>query len=494
MIDWSTHSELTALTHLDGRNSHKLTGVRPYFSEFAWMKMRLGVMVDYLAALYKFIGDRPISSVIKQSMTAIARNFSLADARTIARLEATTNHDLKAIEQFFVMMLNKKNLAAFVPYVNLGIGSEDINSIAMGRLVGECRELVLLPCFQKIASCLIALAEAEKNTIMVARTHAQAANVTTFGKEMANPLLRLCDEVEIFTSLTFSAKCTGEVGSLQGFFAIDKGRNWLVFTDGFVRGYGLIPSHAATQIAPYDSMVRFLQSLERINNILLDFVKNMWLYVLVGYVRVTKVETEVGSAGMPHKVNPIYFEGAEGGLEMANGMLETLSRTLLVNRLQRDFSDSTARRSVSMPIGLSVLSYQSIEEGLKRLSVDREAIALSLDRHQEICLESVKVFCLRRGVPDIYPSYAGLQPEGLSKRLRWVDTETIPIVFGIYDWLKDKTRGKTLNVKEFQELLEELPIDVQGKQELKTMLSAVNPYPAKIVMEGVKRAKHIFRL
>jgi adenylosuccinate lyase len=455
MISWETPDPLFALTHLDGRNSHKLMMLRPYFSEFAWMKMRLSVMVDYVMAIYTFLEGKKISFV---------QDFSLADARKITAMETKTNHDLKAIEQFLVFSLQKKKLGFLVPYVNLGIGSEDINSVALAKLLGECRESVLLPCFQKIALSLIVLAQAEKDTIMVARTHAIAANVTTFGKEVANSLLRLCDEIKLFTSLKFSAKCTGEVGSLQGLFAVDGDHDWLSFSDNFIRGSGLVPSHAATQIAPYDSLVRFLQSLERINAILLDFVQNMWLYVLVGYVRVTKVETEVGSAGMPHKINPIYFEGAEGGLETANGMLETLSSTLPVNRLQRDFSDSTTRRSISMPMGLSVLSYQSIVEGIKRLSVDREVIASSLNRHQEVYLESVKAFCFRRGVGDIY------------------------------DWLKDKTRGKTLNAKELQHLVDEIPIDVHLKDELKTMLTQKNPYPAQIVSEAVRRTKLVLKL
>ncbi len=464
MIKWDTSDSLFSLTHLDGRNGQKLTGLRPYFSEFAWIEKRLSVMIDYVVSLYEFLESSPISSTDKQNIISIAQNFTLADAHDITRKETKTNHDIKAIEQFIVTSLQKRNLAVFIPYINLGIGSEDINSIAFGRLMGECRDSVLFPCLQKIALVLTVLAQAEKNRTMVARTHAQAANITTFGKEVANFLLRLCDEVEIFTSSKFSVKCTGEVGSLQGFLAVDSSRDWLGFTDKFIRSYDLTPTHAATQIAPYDSLVRFLQSLERINSILLDYVKNMWLYVLVGYVRVIKVETEVGSAGMPHKVNPIYFEGAEGGLEMTNGILETLSRTLPVNRLQRDFSDSTTRRNISMPIGLSVLSYQSIVEGIKRLSVEREVIASSLDRHQEVYLELVKVFCLRHGMNTIY------------------------------DWLKDKTRGKTIDGAQLRQLIGELPLKVKEKQALQTMLGEVNPYPAKIVDEAVVKARKIFYL
>lgn len=421
-------------------------------------------MTRYLVSLYEFLEHTVISSADKQKIASIAGNFSLADAHTVSRLEQKTNHDLKAIEQFLVISLTKKKLGMFVPFVNLAIGSEDINSIALSWAMGECRNSVLLTHIQAIARTLVTIAIEEKDTAMVARTHGIAANITTFGKELSNTLSRLCDEIEILKSLSFSAKCIGEVGSLQSFTAVGNTYDWLVFTDGFIHSFGLVPSHASTQIAPYDSLVRFFQSLERINSILLDFVQNMWLFVLLGYIKVKKVKTEVGSAGMPHKVNPIYFEGAEGGLKMANGILETLSRILPINRLSRDFSDSTARRSVSMPLGLSVLSYQSIVEGLSRLDIDRDAIASDFGCHQEVFLESVKIYCMRHGV------------------------------ITIYDWLKDKTRGKTFAVDEFGRLLAELPLKPTEKQELQTMLKSGNPYPATIVDEVAARAKDIFHI
>lgn len=453
MISWEAPEPLFALTHLDGRNAHKLTGLRPYFSEFAWMNMRFSVMVDYVGAIYTCIEGKNLS---------LNKKFSLSDAKTITAIEKIANHDLKAIEEFLAMTLRKNNHDSLVPYINLGIGSEDINSIAFSLLVGECRKAVLLPYLQKIVIALLSLAKSESNTQMVARTHAQAANITTFGKEIANTILRLCDEIEILSKVQFSAKCTGEVGTLQGFNAIDRKKDWLAFTDKFIMKYGLIPSHAATQIAPYDNLVRFLQSLERTNAILIDCVKNIWLYVLVGFVRVTKIESEVGSAGMPHKVNPIYFEGSEGGLQLANGIFETLCRLLPVNRLQRDFSDSTVRRSLSMPMGLTVLSYQSIVEGLKRLAVNREGIASSVERHQEIYIESIKIYCLHHGMADAY------------------------------NWLKEKTRGKTLNKESLSMLIEELPVG--DKRELTELLNVQNPYPQKIVQEAEKRVKHIVSL
>lgn len=422
-------------------------------------------MVDFAWAMYEFLEKKKFTISFKQGLLNVVNNFSIMDAKTITSLEVKTNHDLKAIEQFFILQLQKHSLENMVPYVNLGIGSEDINSIALGRLAGDSRASVFMPQMRLVVKSLLALTIKEKDTIMVARTHATAANLTTFGKEIANTLFRLCDEIEIFSSLEFTAKCTGEVGSLQGLAVIDGRKDWLAFTDTFIRGYGLVPSHAATQIAPYDSLIRFLQSLERINSILIDFVKNMWLYVLLGYVKVMKVDTEVGSAGMPHKVNPIYFEGAEGGLEMANGIFETLCRALPINRLQRDFSDSTTRRNLSIPLGLSVLSYLSIVEGLQRITVDTDAIAENLARHQEVWVETVKTFAILHGVPNAY------------------------------DLLKSKTRGKTLTYDELMNVIDLLPLSKEDSRVLFEIIKkGKNPYPARIVDEAVKKANKVFKL
>ncbi|MBI3577646.1 hypothetical protein HY086_06425 [Candidatus Gottesmanbacteria bacterium] len=422
-------------------------------------------MIDYLQAVYEFVTNRKIFPKDKTALELIVRSFSLSDGGKIQRLEAVTNHDFKAIEQFLANAMKKKKLERLIPYVNLGIGSEDVNSIAFTRLVGECRTQVLLPQLQIVSGALSTLAQQEKNTRMVARTHAQAASLTTFGKEVANSLLRLCDEVEIFKSMRLKAKCAGEVGSLEAFAVIDGHKDWLAFTDAFIGRYGMISTHAATQIAPYDSLIRLLESLGRINGILLDFVKNIWLYVLVGYVKIVKVDAEVGSAGLPHKVNPIYFEGAEGGLVMANGDIETISRQLLVNRLQRDFSDSTIRRMVVVPLSLSLLSYQSIAEGLRRLTVDHEVISESLARHPEVSLEMVKVFGTTHGIADMF------------------------------ERLKGKTRGKNLTKDDLDALISDLPLSEKEKNQLRELLEKhENPYPGRIVDEAVVKAKKIFSL
>lgn len=454
MIDWQTSDPLIALTHLDGRNSQKLTVLRPYFSEFAWMKMRFGVMADYVTWIYASLNAKTVS---------LSTDLTLADARKVIQLERSVNHDLKALELFFASRLKRSSLVKLIPYINLGLGSEDINSMAFALLLKNNRGEVLLPAIAEIMKRLVTIATKEKTTSMVARTHAQPANVTTFGKEIAAPLSRLCDEVQLFQSLAFQAKCSGEVGSYQAFLGVDSSMDIIDFTDRFIRSLGLIPSAVSTQIAPYDSLVRYLQSLSRINNILLDLSKNMWLYVLLGYVKVKKVETEVGSAGMPHKVNPIYFEGAEGGLEMANGILEIFCRKLPINRLQRDFSDSTMRRNIAFPIALSLLSYQSICQAFDRIEVNKQRMEEDLKNHAEVFTETVKVYGTTHGIDDMY------------------------------ERLKNATRGRALSEKDFHSILNELGLKGSEKKELMALCNENhNPYPAIIVEKVVARAKKLF--
>ncbi|MEK7543538.1 MAG: lyase family protein [Patescibacteria group bacterium] len=463
MMDWDTLTPLTALTHLDGRNSRKVTPLKSIFSEYAWMKSRLGVMSKYLAYISFALTKRALPLSEEKKLQAIEDSFSLSDAKTVREIERTTNHDLKALEVYFESSLKKQGLCRLIPYINIGIGSEDINNISLGITFHSGRGEVLVPAIGRVARALAELAKVEEKTSMIGRTHAQPANVTTFGKECANPLSRLCDEIEYFTSLPLSAKCGGEVGSFQAFMGVDASVDWIRFTDTFVRGFGLKPTHTATQIAPYDSMVRFLQSLYRINSIFLDLCKNMWLYVLLGYLNVKKIDAEVGSAGMPHKVNPIFFEGAEGGLETANGIIELLVRKLPINRLQRDFSDSTMRRNLVLPFAFSLLSYQSLEEAFKRVTVDREMIAKDLKSHAEVWTETIKVYGTMHGVEHMY------------------------------DRLKEATRGRVVSFADLLNIVNSLPLKEKEKQELMILCDGHhNPYPGRIVDEVVRRARKVF--
>lgn len=462
MIDWDTTDPLIALTHLDGRNSRKLTDLRRYFSEFAWMEMRLGMIVSYTKSIASELSGKPLPRTDEKKLASLVDTFSLSEARKVVQLEKAVNHDLKALELYLVQVLTKRDLAKLIPYINLGIGSEDINSMALALLLKTSREEVIMREVKEVAKRLADLASKEKQTVMIARTHGQPANVTTFGKEVAAPLSRLCDEVELFQSMTFQAKCSGEVGSYQAFLGVDTTLDAIKFTNRFILSLGLTPSPVSTQVAPYDSLIRYLQSMYRINSILLDFTKNMWLYVLLGYLKVKKVDKEVGSSGMPHKVNPIYFEGAEGGLEMANGIIETLVRKLPINRLQRDFSDSTMRRNIVLPVAYSVLSYQSICQALDRIDVDAVVITRDMEEHAEVWTETIKAYCTTHGIVDMY------------------------------ERLKKETRGRVLSQKDLQDLITGLPLTEKEKQELQSLCGLRhNPFPARIVEDVLSRAKKI---
>ncbi|MDO8452103.1 MAG: lyase family protein [bacterium] len=465
MIDWNTQSSLLALTHLDGRNSHKISSLRPFFSEYAWIKARLGVMCAYLVRMYRFGPDRPgMPEEDEKKILAIAETFGLKEAESVQKFEKTVNHDVKAIELYLASELEARSLSVYSVSINLGIGSEDINSIALSSLLQKSRDEVFIPILREVIGSLCSLADREKNTRFAARTHAQPANITTFGKEIANTVLRLCDEFPIFSSLALSAKCSGEVGSLQGHFTVSAHFDWLTFLDDFVKSFGLIPAHGATQIAPYERIVSYLQSVFRLNTILLDLSKNMWLFVLLGFLTVKKKDEEVGSAGMPHKVNPIYYEGAEGGFVMANGIIEIFCRALPINRLSRDFSDSTIRRNLVLPLAYSLLSYQSILEGLSRTAVDRDAMKRDMEAHEEIFIETIKAFGLTHGIA------------------------------GMFDILKTKTRGRILSRLDVLELIRELPLSERQKSELTDLLSTSNPYPSSLVDEACRLGKKVISI
>ena len=275
MINWDTSSFLTNVTHIDGRNAAKLTMLKPIFSEFGFMKMRLEVMIKYVLHIARKIGKLNLSTSDIDNMLKIYTGLTIDDAKRVKKYEKVVNHDLKALELFFISSLKRSHLFRLIPYVNLGIGSEDINTIAIAMQLNKSRGEVLLPLFKEIVFSLTKLANSEKDITMIARTHGQPANITTFGKEVASTLLRLCDEIEIFQHSALDAKCSGEVGSFQAQFAVNPIVDWIAITDSFIRSFGLHPNHGATQITPYDSMVRYLQSVQRINTILLDFAKNM---------------------------------------------------------------------------------------------------------------------------------------------------------------------------------------------------------------------------
>lgn len=461
---WQDSQPLTNLTHLDGRNADKLFSLRPYFSELAWMKERSYVIASHLIAVSRVVKN-PMNQFDQRNLLKTVANFSLADGLSVRKLEKTVNHDLKALELYLASKL-PVHLSSHKRFILFGLGSEDINSIAFARSLVASRKNVMIPAILEVVNQIAGFAEKEKDTVMIARTHGLPAGITTFGKELANTLLRLSDEIHITTSISFQAKFTGEVGTLHALSRSERKTDWLGFGDRFISSLGLEPSHGSTQIVPYDSAIRYLQSVARINTILIDLCKNMWLYVLLGYTRVQKKEKEVGSSGMPHKVNPIYFEGAEGGLVMANGIIETMARTLMVNKLQRDFTDSTIRRNVSLICAYSLLSYQSIAEGFLRLVVDKKAIAGDLSQHAEVWIEPIKLIMLESGRGDAY------------------------------ELLKNMTRGAVYTCDELKSVMSTLNLPENVKKRITHIIDgqSENPYPRRIVREALTRVKKLHSL
>lgn len=466
MIDWNLSHPLVNLTHLDGRNAQKLTSLRPLFSEFSWMKIRLEVILTYASAMYELITKHTLTRNIKKDITEIYTTFTIHDAESIAVTEKTIKHDLKALEYYAVSQLKTAGLGYINPFMGLGIGSEDINSIAISLTLQKTRDTILLPELANVVShIMLKMQLPSYSQPMIAFTHGQPASITTMAKELSNYLARLTQEAEMLKKLPFYAKLSGEVGTFQSFDGISQSVDWLTWTDRLIQSYGLIPSHHSTQVVPYESLVRYLESIKRINIICIDFVKNLWLYSLMGYIKNNPIKEEVGSAGMPHKVNPIYFEGAEGGLMMANGVIETLTRELPVRRLQRDFSDSTLRRNIPLVFAYCLLSYQSIIEGLKRSSIDEQKIKEDFLIHPEVFIETIKTYAAARGD----------------------DT--------IYETLKTQTRGKNISQNNLHGIIKNLPVSANNKKQLVRLISNwENKHLNNVIGEALTQAKKVFHL
>lgn len=394
---------LNALTHLDGRNGHKLVALRPHLSEFAWVRQRLDVMAQYLLFLIEetVIPVKKTPS-ISSALSTLKNTFSLSDAEEIQEIETTTNHDLRALELWLKKYLKKKKLTIISPFANLGVGSEDINNLAYRLSIRATLHQELIPLITDYLKKVVGLASESQNTPMLARTHGQPASVTTLGKELSLFIHRSVEELQILQTLQLQPKFSGEVGTAGSLKAALPSVNWPRLQTKFVARFGFSTVNPATQIAPYEDLIRLFDSLRRLNQIGLALAKDIWLYTSFNYFKIANISGEAGSSGMPHKVNPIFFEGAEGGFEMANAVIELFSRKFSYNRLQRDFSDSTLRRNVSLIFAYSYLSYQSLITGLNRLAVNPTGLENDLNAHWEVLSETLHTALKLAGRDDAY--------------------------------------------------------------------------------------------
>ncbi|MBS0592105.1 MAG: adenylosuccinate lyase [Proteobacteria bacterium] len=399
-------SALTALSPLDGRYAGKLAALRPLLSEFGLMRCRVQVEVEWFLALSEagFSEFRPLPGAARARLQALVRDFSEADAAAIKAIERRTNHDVKAVEYWIKQRLaGQPELARAAEFVHFACTSEDINNTSHALMLQAARDLVLLPALDAVQDRLRALAHALADLPMLSRTHGQTASPTTLGKEVANVLARLVGARERIVAVRPLAKMNGAVGNYNAHLAAYPGFDW----EGFARAVveqrlGLAFNPYTIQIEPHDWMAELFHAIARANTILIDWSRDVWGYVSLGYFRQKLKEGEVGSSTMPHKVNPIDFENAEGNFGLANALLEHLARKLPVSRWQRDLSDSTVLRNMGVALGYTLLALDSLARGLDKLEVDRAALAADLDEAWEVLAEAVQTVMRRHGLPEPY--------------------------------------------------------------------------------------------
>ena len=401
-------SPLTAISPLDGRYAGPTAELRAWFSELALIRTRVRIEAAWLARLANEPGFGPPDHepAALGRLEAVASGFSEADARAIKEIERTTNHDVKAVEYFLRERLAPWPLLA--EYTHFGCTSEDINNLAWATLVQGARSEVLLPAVDSLATSLRTLAHRYADVPMLARTHGQPASPTTMGKELANVVARIDRQREQIAAQPILAKMNGATGNYNAHHAAYPDVDWPDLAGRFVEGLGLEFNPYTTQIEPHDWLAELFGSIARLNTVLVDLARDVWGYISLGYFRSRAAAGEVGSSTMPHKINPIDFENAEGNLGLANAVLDHLARKLPVSRWQRDLSDSTVLRNLGVGLGYSLLGWKSIARGLSRLELDRAALAADLERHPEVLAEAIQTVMRRHGAAGAYEELMAL--------------------------------------------------------------------------------------
>jgi adenylosuccinate lyase len=420
---------LHALSPLDGRYENETAALRGYFSEFAYLRTRVQTELDYLSALSK-IGLFPGDAL--SSLKVARENFTDEDARKIQEHEKTTKHDVKAIEYF----LREKLPPQVHPWIHFGLTSEDVNNIAQAIALRDSRDQVLLPVLDNLIFTLRDFAKKYRALPMLARTHGQPAVGTTLGKEIAAYLARLLNCHAALANHVFEAKLTGAVGNFNALHAASPQTDWKSFSKDFVQGLGIELNLVTTQILPYDDWIRYFQSLELTNSVLLGYTQDIWRYISAGFLKQAVLTGEVGSSTMPQKVNPIHFENAEGNLGIANALLVHYSQKLPVSRLQRDLSDSTVRRTFGVALGHTLLAWINIRRGMERIEADEEKLKADLASHWETISEGAQSILRASGKVDAYES------------------------------LKTETRGRVLDEGSYRRWAQTIEVDEQTRERL----------------------------
>ncbi|HCW08943.1 MAG TPA: adenylosuccinate lyase [Cytophagales bacterium] len=396
---------LTAVSPIDGRYFETVKPLANYFSEFALMRYRILVEVEYFIALCEFPLEQ-LKSFPKEkfeSLRKIYSNFSEADALQIKEIEKTTNHDVKAVEYFIKNEFDKLALSSFKEFIHFGLTSQDINNTATPLLLKDFLEKEFIPELNKTISLLDQQTESWKDVAMLARTHGQPASPTRLGKEIAVFSERIKNQLQLLKVIPNSAKFGGATGNFNAHHVAYPEINWVEFANQFAKKYlGLDRSHPTTQIEHYDNLAAQFDNLKRINTILIDYSRDVWQYVAMNYFKQKIKAGEVGSSAMPHKVNPIDFENAEGNLGFANALFEHLSAKLPISRLQRDLTDSTVLRNIGVPMAHTWIALKSLQKGILKLELNKAAIDNDLEENWAVVAEAIQTVLRKEGYPNPY--------------------------------------------------------------------------------------------
>jgi adenylosuccinate lyase len=401
-----TLSALSALSPLDGRYAPRMAALRPLMSEFGLMHRRVQVEVEWFIALSDagFAEFKPLSEASRQALRGKVAQFAEADAQAIKDIERTTNHDVKAVEYWLkAQFKGHADLEAAGEFVHFACTSEDINNTSHALMLKAARQEVLLPAVDRIIAKLRAMAHDMAALPMLSRTHGQTASPTTVGKELANVVARLLAARERMASVKLLAKMNGAVGNYNAHLAAYPDTDWPAFSQRVVEQHlGLTFNPYTIQIEPHDYMAELFDAVTRCNTILIDFSRDVWGYISLGYFKQRLKAGEVGSSTMPHKVNPIDFENAEGNFGLASALLTHLSQKLPISRWQRDLTDSTVLRNMGVALGYAVLGLDSLAKGLDKLETNHAALAADLDSAWEVMAEAVQTVMRRHGLPEPY--------------------------------------------------------------------------------------------
>ena len=434
-----TATPLTALSPLDGRYAAKVEALRPIFSEMGLMQRRVLVEVCWLEALAaekSVVEISPLSAQASATLHLLADEFSLADAERVKEIERTTNHDVKAIEYFIKEKIGgDAELAKAKEFVHFACTSEDINNLAYALMLRDARN-VMLPAFDSVIAKLRELAHAHAGAPMLSRTHGQTASPTTLGKEIANVVARLARQREQIAAVELTGKINGAVGNYNAHAIAYPEVDWPSLAQKFVTSLGLVFNPYTTQIEPHDCIAELADALRRANTILIDLARDVWGYISLGYFKQSLKAGEVGSSTMPHKVNPIDFENAEGNFGVADALLAHFAEKLPISRWQRDLTDSTVLRTLGTAFGHTQIALDSLLRGLNKLTVDATRLAADLDASWEVLAEAVQTVMRRYGLPEPY------------------------------EQLKALTRGQGITRESMRAFIETLALPAQAKQRL----------------------------